>query len=159
MQSHPSSGCSLDDKPGLAGAAVSWSRNVLHHDNEVLNLPLNPRYIDKIAATGAQIRVCSRWFNAISVSADQETALRVENLPFVRGLEPVPKARRVQYESGIAAAAFSKPTQDEYGRVSCPARADRGGGVAQRGLSGAGESASRYWIMDSITPNIRHSSR
>ena len=105
----------LNDKPGLAAAAVSWSRNVLHHDNEVLNLPVNPRYIDEIAATGAQIRVCSRWFNAISVSADHETALRVENLPFVRGLEPVPKARRVQYESGIAAAAFSKPTQDEYG--------------------------------------------
>ena len=105
----------LDNKPGLDGARISWNRNPLHHENEVLNLPLNPGYIDEVAATGAKIRVCSRWFNAVSVSADQETALRIDNLPFVRGLEPVPKARRVQYEPGIASDAFSKPTQDEYG--------------------------------------------
>ena len=106
----------LEDKPGLDGATVSWSRNVLNHENEVLNLPLNPRYIDEVAATGAKIRVCSRWFNAISVSADREIARRIDNLPFVRSLEPVPKARRGAYQPGSAVAAFaSKPTQDEYG--------------------------------------------
>jgi serine protease AprX len=105
----------LDDKPGFDGANVTWGRDVLQHENDILNLPLNPYYIDEVAATGATIRVCSRWFNAISVSADQKSSSRIEGLPFVRDLEPVPKARRIQYEPGFTTAPLSKPAQDEYG--------------------------------------------
>ncbi len=45
--------------------------------------PLDPSYIQGIAATGAEIRVRSRWLNGVSILASEEQIHRISALPFV----------------------------------------------------------------------------
>ena len=59
------------------------------------DLPLVPAYVDAVARTGAKLHVKSRWVNAVSVWATREQGERIAALPFVRSLQPVARARRV----------------------------------------------------------------
>jgi len=51
------------------------------------DLPVNPAYLTAIRQTGARIWFASRWANAVLVSADNATLLKVQALPFVKGIE------------------------------------------------------------------------
>lgn len=55
----------------------------------VADLPPDPGYISKVAATGANIRQLSRWFNLVSVEAVPEVVERFSELPFVKSVKPV----------------------------------------------------------------------
>ena len=59
-----------------------------------LDLDVDGEYVEAIRATGAAVRVRSRWFNAVSVDASPEQVERLEALPFVRGTAPVRSAAR-----------------------------------------------------------------
>lgn len=72
----------------------------------VRDLPVAPRYLEAIAATGARVRARSRWLNAVSIEAGADAIRAVASLGFVRELRPVwtapaesrrlsPSARRV----------------------------------------------------------------
>lgn len=60
----------------------------LHHTD----YPVNPAYLDQVAAAGAHLRHPSKWFNAVSAIMDDATVARVSALPCVkevRRIEPV----------------------------------------------------------------------
>lgn len=56
---------------------------------DVNDLPLNPDYLDAVAATGADLRRRSRWLNAASVKATPEQIRAIAALPFVRSVDLV----------------------------------------------------------------------
>ena len=106
----------LKDKPGPGGSPIPWEKDVRHHTDYTLNLPLNPRYVNDVVATGVTLRVCSRWFNAISVSGNEKTKLQLERLPFVRRVDRVLKTRRVPMPLEDGPTSHAKQTQEnEYG--------------------------------------------
>jgi hypothetical protein len=58
------------------------------------DLPVADAYVAQVAATGARVRITSRWLNAVSVRAAREQLDAIAALPFVRALQPVARARR-----------------------------------------------------------------
>lgn len=60
------------------------------------DLPVNEAYIRKAMATGAELRVRSKWLNAISVSASKAQVVALAALPFVERIEPVRRGRRAE---------------------------------------------------------------
>ena len=51
--------------------------------------PINPTYISQVLASGTHLRTHSRWLNAISVFATQESIAEVAKLPFVTSIQQV----------------------------------------------------------------------
>jgi hypothetical protein len=47
------------------------------------DLPLDPTYLEGVAATGARLRVRSRWLNGITVLGTRDQLAEIEDLPFV----------------------------------------------------------------------------
>jgi len=58
------------------------------------DLPVAQAYIDAVIATGATLRVTSRWLNAVSVYATAEQFDSIAALVFVTKLQPVARSRR-----------------------------------------------------------------
>jgi len=58
------------------------------------DLPVDPRYMDAVAATGATLGTTSRWLNAVSATATAEQVKAIAALPFVRDILPVGRGRR-----------------------------------------------------------------
>ncbi len=63
----------------------------LFDENDV---PVVASYIDAVKATGAHVRVTSKWVNAVSVEATAEQLAAIKQLPFVKGTQPVARSRR-----------------------------------------------------------------
>ena len=80
-----------------------------------LDLDVDGEYLDAIRATGAAIRVCSRWFNAVSVDASPEQMERLAALPFVRQTAPVRRAARDPLPGPVETPPAFKATGDGYG--------------------------------------------
>ena len=53
------------------------------------DLPLDPTYLARVAATGAELRVQSRWFNGVTVLATRDQLAAIEALPFVREVRDI----------------------------------------------------------------------
>lgn len=51
--------------------------------------PVDARYLQHIAQLGAEIRHPSKWFNAVSVWMDAQTASEIAALPFVKAVNPI----------------------------------------------------------------------
>jgi len=91
----------FDAKPGLSKLAspeALVSERSLERRRKVLpasqvvdrsDLPVDERYIDAVAKTGASIRERSRWLNAVSISATPAQLREVAALPHVVRVEPV----------------------------------------------------------------------
>ena len=58
------------------------------------DLPVNPKYISSLKAVGATIYGVSKWFNAVTIKADEETFERVKKLPFIKHIEYTGKYHR-----------------------------------------------------------------
>jgi hypothetical protein len=56
---------------------------------DVRDLAVDTDYIDEVVSTGAELRVASRWLNAVSVEASEEQIEFIFALPFVTGVRPV----------------------------------------------------------------------
>jgi serine protease AprX len=59
------------------------------------DLPVVQAYVNAVAATGARIRVISRWVNAVSVEANSEQLGRISQLPCVAAMQPVARAAAI----------------------------------------------------------------
>lgn len=66
--------------------------------------PLEPAVVAAIRATGARIRVESRWLNAISVEATPAQRSAIAALPFVRSMAPVARSARRPLEESPSVA-------------------------------------------------------
>ena len=71
------------------------------------------RYVEALEKTGAELRVQSRWLNAVSVEADAVTQKKILALPFVRGVYPVARRARNSLSNQGAERTSSQPTIDE----------------------------------------------
>ncbi|MCX4248013.1 S8 family serine peptidase [Paraliomyxa miuraensis] len=58
------------------------------------DLPVEPSYVANVEATGARVRVVSRWLDAVSVEATSEQLALIEALPEVAGIVPVARGHR-----------------------------------------------------------------
>ena len=58
------------------------------------DLPVHSAYADAVTATGATVRIHSRWLNGVSVHATAAQVEAVARLPFVEMIQPVLRARR-----------------------------------------------------------------
>lgn len=60
------------------------------------DIPVAADYINAVQATGARIRVTSKWVNAVSVETTLEQLAAIEQLPFVKSTQPVARSRRIE---------------------------------------------------------------
>ena len=58
------------------------------------DLPVHEPYVDQVAATGARVRIRSRWVNAVSAIATGEQIVAIAALPAVAKIQPVARSRR-----------------------------------------------------------------
>ncbi|HJP32346.1 MAG TPA: S8 family serine peptidase [Candidatus Latescibacteria bacterium] len=84
----------LSEKIDTDGHRVRWQDDSAGLD-ELLDLPLNDRYVQAVRATGARVRQRSRWLNAVSVTATSAQLQSLRDLPFVQDVRPVRVLRRV----------------------------------------------------------------
>ncbi len=80
----------------VSGRSLERRKNVLPPDRLVdqTDVPVEAAYIRDIAATGAEIRLRSRWLNAASVLATPEQVAHIAALPFVREMELTGRFRK-----------------------------------------------------------------
>ncbi len=69
---------------------------------DVNDVPVVSAYVDAVKATGAHVRVTSKWVNAVSVEATADQLAAIRGLPFVRGTQPVARSRRPEPLGGIS---------------------------------------------------------
>ena len=62
------------------------------------DLPVCPRYIDRIGALGGEVRITSRWLNAVSIEAGPRALAAIGSLEWVDRIEPVRRGRRLEPE-------------------------------------------------------------
>jgi len=58
--------------------------------------PAKSALINSIAECGAELRCYSRWLNAVSINANEESLSRIEDLPYVKKIEPVRRSRTIE---------------------------------------------------------------
>jgi MYXO-CTERM domain-containing protein len=81
---------------------------------DVRDLPVSPDHIARVQATGARVRVRSRWLNAISVEATAEQRARIAALDVVSRITPVARGRR-EPEPPLGSSLPVEPGVDEFG--------------------------------------------
>lgn len=89
------------------------------------DIPVVPAYVAQVEATGARVHLHSRWVNGVSVEATAAQLDQVDQLPFVRIIQPVQRSRayeplrdeEVEADTGDAPRG-SKPTAQTGDRLS-----------------------------------------
>ena len=89
------------DKPGR-GSRIAWGTPEQLHNGRHLDVPLDPSYLAQIEASGFHVRMRSRWFNAVTLSATRDEVQRLQGLAFVREVRPVRKRWRSPQPEGEA---------------------------------------------------------
>lgn len=69
-------------------------RSKRHIGFDARDRPVEPAYVDALAAQGVTIRHESRWLNAVSVDADEAAIAAIRTLGFVREVRPVATGAR-----------------------------------------------------------------
>ena len=103
------------------------------------DLPIDPSRVEAVRATGAKVRVESRWLNAVSVSATPAQLRAIARLPFVAAVHPVRASRgdkpadeqAIASEGGVAALDYGAARDQlvQAGVTAMHARGFRGEGV------------------------------
>lgn len=62
---------------------------------DVHDLPVVPRYVDQIRATGAEVKVISCWLNGVSALVTRGQLADLGRLPFVDRIQPVRRGRAI----------------------------------------------------------------
>ncbi len=57
------------------------------------DVPVVPAYVAQVEATGAHVHLTSRWVNGVSVEATAAQLDQIDQLPFVRIIQPVQRSR------------------------------------------------------------------
>ena len=93
----------LKDKTGSEAIGLSKKtllrreRNSLGESPVWLDLSVSNEYVSIIQETGANVLHKSRWLNAVSVLATRSELLKIQALPFVRTLRPIPLYRKENF--------------------------------------------------------------
>src|SRR5690606_37239992 len=73
------------------------------------DLPVSPEYTRGAGGLGAEIRIESRWLNAVSATVTADEARAIAALPFVRELRPVNRGVLPDVELGAGGAGLDGP--------------------------------------------------
>ncbi|MCE9620140.1 MAG: S8 family serine peptidase [Planctomycetes bacterium] len=88
---------------------------------DVRDVPVPTEFTDAVAATGATIRVTSRWLNAVSAMATPAQVAALKQLPGVLRVEGVRRGRSIgqdECDSLTAAPEFQRFGSDFYGNAA-----------------------------------------
>ena len=84
----------LRDKTDAQGQRIAWVDLGAGHADAELDLPVSPRYIERLREMGVAVRFTSRWLNAVSARVSPEVQHRVQAADFVVAIRPVQRLRR-----------------------------------------------------------------
>ena len=122
----------LRDKTDAEGRRVAWVDLGAGHADEELDLPVSPRYIERLREMGAAVRFTSRWLNAVSARVSPEVQHRVQAADFVVAIRPVQRLQRPRPLPPVPIAS-PKLLQSRYGlafeqlaQIAVPPLHDRG---------------------------------
>lgn len=93
----------LKDKTGSEPIGLSEKtmlrreRNGLGKSPVWLDLSVSNEYVNMLQETGANVLHKSRWLNAVSVLATRSELLKIQALPFVQTLRPIPLYRKENF--------------------------------------------------------------
>ena len=93
----------LKDKTGSEPIGLSEKtmlrreRNGLGKSPVWLDLSVSNEYVSMLQETGANVLHKSRWLNAVSVLATRSELLKIQALPFVQTLRPIPLYRKENF--------------------------------------------------------------
>ncbi len=127
----------LRDKTDAEGRRIAWVDLGAGHTDAELDLPVSPRYIERLREMGVAVRFSSRWLNAVTARVSPEIQHRVEAADFVVAIRPV---QRLSRPRPLPPALFASPKlqQSRYGlafeqlaQIAVPPLHDQG-------LTGAG---------------------
>lgn len=98
----------------LTQRSIARRIKALGEDNFVdyRDIPPPEEYITEIRQTGAEIRVVSKWLNAVSVAADADVLDKIISLPFVERITPVASRSFTPEPSGYSSITSES---DYYG--------------------------------------------
>ncbi len=142
----------LRDKTDAEGRRIAWVDLGAGHTDAELDLPISPRYIERLREMGVAVRFSSRWLNAVSARVSPEVQHRVQKADFVVATRPV---QRLQRPKPSPPALFVSPKlqQSHYGlafeqlaQIAVPPLHDRG-------LTGAGV---RVALLDNGFHYVEH---
>ena len=126
-----------------AKAIENRSRQAIAID--ILDLPVNPHYIDSVATVGATVLHKSKWMNAITIELNDTLLLpAIHQLSFVKAIEPVFGTRIFKVEDDEATQAVVKLndspelTSDYYGEGYNQIYMLRGDYLHRQGYNGEG---------------------
>lgn len=106
----------LTDKIDASGHRVGWKNGPAEPSRLHLDLPLNTTYLQAVAATGAEARQYSRWFNAVSVTATPAQVQELRDLSFVADVRPVQALHRAPDVDSPGPQAAGRPAAaPDYG--------------------------------------------
>jgi serine protease AprX len=77
------------NRRALRGASVSL---------DFTDIPVKTEYIEQLKSLGVEIRIISKWLNAVSILANREQVEKIIRLPFVQEIKPVAKFSRRKLE-------------------------------------------------------------
>jgi subtilisin family serine protease len=99
-----------------ADERATWRREVRGRGNRLSepDIKVSRSHLRSLQASGARVRVQSRWFNAVSVQATPDQLDQIRQLPFVREIRPVALGRRKPEPRPVGARPGPAPRL-EYG--------------------------------------------
>lgn len=118
------------------------------------DLPIDPAYLEAIAATGAEIRTLSKWVNTVVVALSDEQILSdLQNLSFVEkvalvwkgeasNLKPIEKTDDIPNDADLRSTNYM---EDEYGSGYSSIKLHNGNLLHDLGYKGAGMTIA---VMD-----------
>ncbi|GMU87178.1 MAG: hypothetical protein AMXMBFR48_24190 [Ignavibacteriales bacterium] len=88
------------------------SNGLLPYDDS--DMPVSRVYIGRLEQSGIQIKHLSRWFNAASVYATAAQLQYIQNLSFVKSVDPVVLLKKITRIEEDAPLSFSKQPENVY---------------------------------------------
>ncbi len=58
-------------------------------NNEDIDMPVYQPYINEIISLGAKHHISSKWLNAITITANEETLKKIAKLPYIKAIDPI----------------------------------------------------------------------
>ena len=119
-----------------------------------LDKSVSPTYIRTLEELGVQIRVESRWLNAVSAALPEELLARVREMDFVRDVRPLARRTTTFPEPVPGAAPLSKTADDHYGPSRTQLALMNAIAPLERGINGKGV---RIGFLDTPFSGFNHS--
>ena len=98
----------------LSGEALSrrQKQGISLSDND---LPVTPAYIDSVRATGATILTVSKWFNAVTIKATDDSVLRkIGKLTFIKKKPALRILSTANHKTGVTGGIQEMTADPEY---------------------------------------------